>query len=148
MHQFASGSPGPVAGLARSEPPLSPQTIGRAPSFLEAPTPLRSVSGSQQPEQPVEELLEGPVKSPAQIAELLPTRAPVAVEPRRVVVRLVGDEELELGTFRARDEAVERAKEVIAALSAAESAGEWPEFEGRYLRPGSIVSVDIQVAHG
>jgi len=147
MHQFASGAPGPVVGLARAEPPLSPETIGRAPSFLDAPDPRDSVAGSQQVEQPAEELLEGPVESPVQFAELLPIRPPL-VEPRRVVVRLAGHEELELGTFQARDEAVEYAKQVIATLSAAESAGEWPELEGRYLRPASILSVDIQVAHG
>jgi hypothetical protein len=149
MHELAAGSAGPV-GLAGSlagatEPPLSTETIGRAPSILEPPTPLHVV-----PDQPqeVEELREGPVASPVQMAELLPQRAPepVTAGRRRVVVRLVGEGELELGTFDDRSAAVACAMEAVSKFSAAERAGEWPEIEDRRLRPASIVSVDILVA--
>jgi hypothetical protein len=96
-------------------------------------------------EPQVEEQADGPVESPVQMPVLLPIRTQAA-ERRRVVVRLVGDQELDLGTFDERGEAVERAKAMIATLTAAESAGEWPELDGRYLRPASILSVDILVA--
>ncbi len=78
-------------------------------------------------------------------AETVPTEAGVTAELRRVVVRLVGENELDLGTFDDRGAALARAKEVIAGFSAAESAGEWPELEGRHLRPSSILSVDVLV---
>lgn len=154
MHEIAAGSAGPV-GLAGSlagatEPPLSTETIGRAPSILEPPTPLHVVPS--EPEE-VEELHEGPVESPIQMAELLPQRAPEPLtaapetaERRRVVVRLVGEDEVELGTFDDRTAAVACAMEAISTFSAAERAGEWPEVDDRRLRPASIVSVDILVA--
>ena len=142
MHQFAAGSAGSV-GLAGSEPPLSTETIGRPPSNYEL-VPLHSVPRENADPQ-VEEQPDGPVESPVQMPVLLPVR-PQATERRRVVVRLVGDQELDLGTFDERGEAVERAKQMIATLTTAESAGEWPELDGRYLRPASILSVDILVA--
>ncbi len=150
MHQLAAGSAGPI-GFASSEPPLSTETIGRAPSFLELPVPLQAVPVRQpEPSVEAEELLASPVESPVHMAELLPTRAlpdpAAATEQRRVVVKLVGDEELDLGTFEERSAALARAKEIIAAFSAAEGAGEWPELDGRHLRPEAILSVDILVA--
>jgi hypothetical protein len=147
MHQLATGSSGPVglAGpLPSTEPPLSTETIGRAPSFLELPVPLQVVQTSQA--EAVEEELSGPVESPVPMAELLPVRAPAAGERRRVIVRLVGDEELEVGVFDERDAALECARDTVATFKSAETAGEWPEVDGRYLRPASILSVDILVA--
>ena len=87
------------------------------------------------------------------MAELLPARArcaadvPATTDRRRVVVRLVGDEEVELGYLRgAHGGGRPRRKDAIATFEAAESAGEWPELEGRHLRPASILSVDVLVA--
>jgi hypothetical protein len=71
---------------------------------------------------------------------------PLAAEVRRLVVRLLGGDEVELGTFDDRDDAIEAAQELVARFSAAEAAGEWPEVEGRFLRPDSIASIDILVA--
>jgi len=133
MYQSASG-PGPAVGLAGSDgPPLSPQTIGRAPSFLEAPVPLRPVvlvaaaPAQERVEEPKEEVL-----------------APEA-DTRRIVVRLLDGEEIELGAFEGREAAVAAAQELVKRVDAAESAGEWPEVEGRFLRPTSIASIDVLV---
>jgi hypothetical protein len=64
---------------------------------------------------------------------------------RRLVVRLLGGDELELGDFEDRGDAVEAAHELVARFSSAEASGEWPEVEGRFLRPASIASVDVLV---
>lgn len=137
MHQFASG-PGLAVGLAGSDgPPLSPETVGRAPSFLEAPVPLRPVT----PPAPVAAApAQEPVEEPEE--EIL---APAA-DVRRVVVRLLGGEEIELASFDGRDAAIAAAQELVARVGAAEAAGEWPEVEGRFLRPASIASIDVLVA--
>lgn len=65
---------------------------------------------------------------------------------RRVVVRLQGDDEIEVGRTEGREAAVALAREVSERIRAAGAAGEWPEVEGRYLRPDAIVSIDIQRA--
>jgi hypothetical protein len=80
-------------------------------------------------------------------AFLAPAAQPVAGlstrGPRRLVIRLLGGEELELGDFDDREDAIEAAKELIARFTSAEAAGEWPEVDGRFLRPASIASVDV-----
>lgn len=115
--------------IAAGEPPLSPETIGRAPSNFDAPVPL----------VPFDELVRR--KTEAQAAA---TPDPDAAAKRlRLVVRLVGGDELEVATYPTHAQASAQAKELAVCLSTAEADGEWPEIEGRHLRPASIVSVDV-----
>lgn len=136
MHQFASGYSS-AAGLlgGDSGPPVGPVTIGRPPSAFEAPPiPLRPFPTSV-------------ASAPAETEqETKPDDVPVATEVRRLVVRLLGGEEVELGSFDDRDDAMEAAQQLVARFSSAEAAGEWPEVDGRFLRPGSVASIDVQVA--
>ena len=67
-------------------------------------------------------------------------------DTRRVVVRMHGGEDLELGRVEGRDPAVQMAREMVRAIENAESTGEWPLVGDRFVRPGSIVSVDVQRA--
>ena len=128
MHQLATG-------LGRSEPPVSPETIGRAPSNIDAAVPLRSL----------EEIagIAGQTESEPAPTEELPPAAVQTLAKRRLVVRLLDGECLELGAFETPEAAIEQAKRLVAVLAAAEATGEWPEVDGRFLRPASIVSVDV-----
>ena len=132
MHQLATG-PGALA-LAGSEPPLSPETIGRAPSSFEPAVPLRSLEELVGLSERVEAAIPPAAAAP-------PAAAPT--DPRRLVVRVLGGEDVELGLFDGPDAAIARAKELVAGIAAAESSGMWPELDGRYLRPTSIVSIDV-----
>jgi hypothetical protein len=128
MYELASGASAPVAvGLIGSvDPPLSPEPVGPAPSNFEAPpTPLRSF-----------ETILAEHRSGA-------PDLPEASDVRRLVVRLLGGEQLELATYADRDEAVTAARELVTLFSAAEAAGEWPEVDGRFLRPGSVATIDV-----
>jgi hypothetical protein len=71
---------------------------------------------------------------------------PAVAEVRRLVVRLLGGDEIELGSFDERDDAMEAAQNLVARFSSAEACGEWPEVDGRFLRPGSVASIDVLVA--
>ncbi len=64
----------------------------------------------------------------------------------RVVLQLTGGETVELRRFTDSDEAVEFARDCVRRIAAAEATGEWPEIDGRFLRPDSIFSVDVQVS--
>ena len=121
--------------IAAGEPPLSPETIGRAPSNYDAPVPL----------VPFDELVRRKTAAQTTVPDspIAPIAPIAAVERLRLVVRLLSGEEVEVGTFLDKDAAAARAKELVATLAAAEAAGEWPEVEGRHLRPASIVSVDV-----
>ena len=139
MHQFANGSSAAVGLLGGGDgPPVGPETVGRPPSAFEAPAiPLRPFP-------------MGVAKAPAETEPETETETeteelPVAAEVRRLVVRLLGGEEVELGSFDDRDDAIEAAQELVARFSSAEAAGEWPEVGGRFLRPDSIASIDVLV---
>ena len=137
MHQFASGSSAAVSLLGGdSGPPVGPVTVGRPPSGFEAPSvPLRPFPTS-------------PAPAPAEtVAETETEERPSAAEVRRLVVRLLGGEEVELGSFDDRSDAMAAAQQLVARFSSAEAAGEWPEVEGRFLRPGSVASIDVLVAN-
>jgi len=145
MHQFATGTTG-HGGLPGGEPPLSPETIGRAPSNFDAPVPVI----------PLEELVRLKAQAngsngSAQVAAGPPPAAPVAVplaaaptaEQRRIVVRLLGGDQVELAVVDGQDAAVEQARTIAAELGATEQGGQWPELAGRHVRPAAILSVDV-----
>jgi hypothetical protein len=124
MHQFANGSSAAIGLLGGDAgPPVGPATIGRPPSGFEAP-PV--------PLQP--------------FPTVVLASAPAETDVRRLVVRLLGGDEVELGSFDNRSDAMEAAQELVARFSSAEAAGDWPEVEGRFLRPGSVASIDVLVA--
>jgi len=116
-----------------SEPPLSPTPLGARPTVVELPVQPAPV----QPAGPDPESAPDPTAADAWAVE------DADAGPRRVVVRLIGSEDVELGETGSRDEALAAAREVVRRIAAAEDRGEWPEFEGRLLRPGAIVSVDV-----
>jgi hypothetical protein len=129
MYEFASGAAAPVAvGLiGADDPPLSPELVAPAPSNFEAPpVPLRSF----------ESIL-------AERTTIAAVPAPAPVETRLVVIRLLGGEQVELAGYDDRDAAVAAARELMKQFSAAETAGEWPELEGRFIRPGAVASIDV-----
>jgi hypothetical protein len=136
MYEFASVAAAPVAvGLIGAEdPPLSPEPMGPAPSNFEAPpVPLRSF----------ESILAEHASAVSATATATAGPAPETVETRRVVLRLLGGEQLELAAYTDRDDAVAAARELMAQFSSAESAGEWPELDGRFIRPGSVASIEV-----
>jgi hypothetical protein len=141
MHQFANGSSAAVSllGGGESGPPVGPETVGRPPSGYEAsPIPLRPFPTSVA-KAPAEAQLEAEQEDEHE-------DVPAVAEVRRLVVRLLGGDEIELGSFDERDDAMEAAQNLVARFSTAEASGEWPEVDGRFLRPGSVASIDVLVA--
>ena len=67
---------------------------------------------------PSAEAVEHPTELPATATS---SRGFGAVDNRRVVLRVHGDEQIVIGTN-----------------------GEWPQIDERFIRPGAIVSVDVQ----
>lgn len=138
MYDFASSAAAPVAvGLiGAQDPPLSPEPIGPAPSNFEPPAvPLRSFEAI---------LAEHTATVVAAVPE--PT-LPEPTATRRIVLTMLGGEQLELAAYDDRDEAVAAARELMTRFSSAESAGEWPELDGRFIRPASVASIDVLSAN-
>ena len=139
MYDFASGPSASASLLGGSEPPLSPEMVGGSPSFLEVPVPLKPIPT-------VMSTTTLPAPAPLPAPPSLVEAPPVETTAARLVVRMLGGEELELGIFDDRDGAIEAAQELVRRFSTAEDSGDWPEMDGRFLRPASVASIDVLVA--
>lgn len=64
----------------------------------------------------------------------------VRADAARVVLRLVNGEELELGAYEERVTAEAEATRIVAQLA---DSPAWFRVDGRYVRPGAIVSLDV-----
>ena len=74
----------------------------------------------------------------------IPARAFGAPDNRRVILRVHGDESIIVGSAEGRDNAVRIAREMVQHIEQAATNGEWPQIDERFIRPGAIVSVDVQ----
>ncbi len=101
------------------------------------PVPADHWPGEPEPARPPE--VDDPADPPAP-----PWTS--ASDTRRVVLRVHGAEEIELGRADGREPAVRLAREMIGAIEEAQARGEWPLVEDRFIRPGAIVSIDVQRA--
>jgi hypothetical protein len=89
----------------------------------------------------------GPVQSAPVAAE--PALAP-PLEPKpslqqvtaEVFVRLTSGERIRVGGFDGQSAAEQCARELMTAL---DSHGDWPQLEGRYIRPDAVVSIDVDL---
>ena len=136
--------PEPLMPVAPLQPPVETQPAPEAPAqpFLAPPAAEQPAVESVTPSlgevvAPVQP--EAPVPAPAASEE--PT--PGSTSIHAVILRLRDGEALEVGTFQTAAEASARAQEVVAQISTAEGAASWPFFAERYLRPDTIVSVDL-----
>jgi hypothetical protein len=80
-------------------------------------------------------LLEHPSSLPLDRADWGPSAL------RRVVVRLVDGDVVQVGTAPNRDGALALARSVISEIES--PTGEWPLVGNRLLRPEAVVSVDV-----
>jgi hypothetical protein len=143
----ASPTPEPVASPA-PEPMSTPEA---APVDQPAETGLFT----QAAEQAIAPLaVDPPSVTPseeAQVSAPQPEQAPVPAETSEpaptpthfVVLRLNGSEPVEIGGFASEEQAESFARTVVGRISRAEEQAEWPFFAGRFLRPQTIVSVDV-----
>ena len=64
-----------------------------------------------------------------------------------MTIRLTNGEHVEAGDFSDQSAAKEEAKTIMTQIADAD-AGEWPYVNGRFLKPDTIVSVDIAELSG
>lgn len=73
-----------------------------------------------------------------------PTRAFGARDTRRVILRIHGDDNILVGSAEERESAVQIARDMVRHIEQASTKGEWPQIDERFIRPGAIVSIDVQ----
>lgn len=73
-----------------------------------------------------------------------PTRGFGAPDTRRVILRVHGDDDILVGSTEGREGAVQIARDMVRHIEQASAKGEWPQIDERFIRPGAIVSIDVQ----
>jgi hypothetical protein len=150
----------PEAITPPAPPPVEPQPAPVEPLAPVAPLqpPVEVVEPQPAPEAPPEPLIPPAAEHPVEtVAPLLASGVAVPVEAPAVnqqpgpgpaslhivLLRLRDGEVFEVGTFESAAEASTRAQDVVRQISTAEGDGNWPFFANRYLRPDTIVSIDL-----
>jgi hypothetical protein len=138
------------------QPPAQPEAVAPVapveptPVALEEPAPVTP----EEPVQPAVAVAEVEPVTPAAPPPVqeapAPVETPPAPDPRpepvatlQVVLRLQDGEILEVGTFADSAEANTWAQEIVRQIASAEGQSTWPFFANRYLRPDTIVSIDL-----
>lgn len=123
----------PVAVEAPAPPPVS--VVPDPEPAPQAPTPVAVVPDPQpQPE---------PEPAPIAVAE------PVAMVPAAtataagVFVRLSNGERVAAGAYASEADAETRARDLMRAL---DGDGDWPQLDGRFIRPDAVVSIDVELS--
>jgi Type II secretion system (T2SS), protein E, N-terminal domain len=114
--------PQPVLPAEPAEPVAQVEPVAPVDPVATAAPPVPSLEA--------EPVAEAPVTEPE----------PQPTPSWTVALRLADGERIEVGEFVSEAEAMEGARGVVAQLAA--DAG-WPFFAGRFLRPDTIVSVDL-----
>jgi hypothetical protein len=139
--------PPPLIQPLSVAPPLAPEAeapappaepVEAAPAAPEAPAPV-----VEQPVAQAEPAAPAPVETQPAPTEVSVNGAAAEGANHFVVLRLNEGEQLEIGTFASSEEAQGFAQEVVRQIAAAEGEATWPFFAGRFLRPETIVSVDV-----
>jgi hypothetical protein len=151
----------PVEPLAPAEPvAIEEPAVMAEPPAAEEPAvmvaPPEAGLFTQAAEQalvPPVEQPPAPAPEPVLQAEPMPAQpehtpevngtGPDVVPTHFVVLRLAQEDHVEIGGFPSKEEAESFARTVVGRIGRAEEQAEWPVFEGRFVRPQTIVSVDV-----
>ena len=112
------------------EPPISPTQVGGLRTATPVAAPATPVAAAKS---------ESTVQAHAAAA---PPAAPTPVAvPTQVTVRLTNGERIDVGTFPTQETAKVKARQMTREL---EESRVWPFLADRYIRPDSIISIDLE----
>ena len=108
-----------------------------------APEPVDEAPAPDEQLPPAAEAEEAPAEPESEAAVDEPADDPSETSVHLVRLRLSDGELVQIGSFPGADEAGATALEAVRRITAAEADATWPLFAGRFLRPDTIVSVEI-----
>ncbi len=127
----------PVSSFDQQAAEVEAEPEPADPEEAPEPEPEPVAEAEQTPEAPPE-----PAPEPEPVAEA-PAAEREAATKHVVVVRLRDGEGVRIGEHPNAAAASAQAAKTVAQIAAASSNGKWPMFDGRYLSPDTIVSVDL-----
>jgi hypothetical protein len=127
-----------LAPALAEEPPPGPEPLAAEPVPFPEPTP--APSPAPYPPAASEPAAE---PEPAPEPAVAPLAGPEAAgAPWRMTIRLTNGERVDAGEFSDEASAKQEAKAIMMRVATADQ-DDWPYVSGRFLKPDTIVSVDI-----
>ncbi len=143
-----SAQPSPLQGHAETPPAIeitAPAPIAEHHAVPAAPEAVWTAPAEALPAEPTQlRTVEPAGVSAAETIELGHAPAASAQTPFRVLLRLVNGERLELEVCDSASSAHAHAEGLVRRLASGDES--WPYFAGRFVRPESILSIDIDAA--
>jgi hypothetical protein len=141
--EAAPVAPAPAAPVQLTTVPPAPAPVPAEPELAPAVPLLRQPEPNPEPEPQVVAAAEQ-----EQVVKItLEPEAPVATAPKSptaakasVFVRLTSGERISAGQFETVEAAERRARELMIAV---DTPGNWPRVDGRYIKPDTVVSIDV-----
>jgi hypothetical protein len=128
--------PAPELQLAPPAPALNVvQPLVRPPAVEAAPEP--QPQAAVEPEPVVKITVEPEPRADA----APPVQATTPSTKATVYVRLTSSERISAGQFDTVEAAERRARELMIAV---DTPGNWPRVDGRYIKPDTIASIDVE----
>lgn len=138
----------PPISFAPEQPVVQPPAFDPTPLVPEPVMPVEPVMPAEpvvaEPPVAFEPVMETPAQ-PVQVPEPETTFEEELVQTCSVVLRLADGERIEVAAFQSNIEAKDHARAVVEEIT---SGSGWPFFDGRFLRPERIVSVDVVEPEG
>ena len=130
----------PDTGISSPQTPAEDPMTSLQPEISPSAPLISQDAPSQAPLAPATPLDPTPAETPAPLADAAP---PQAVEKTvRVMIRLTDGDQIDAGAFASTEQAIERARALIGSIDSG-SGSDWPFLSGRFLRPDTIVSIDL-----
>jgi hypothetical protein len=137
---MAAAEPAPVQPAFPVPAPAEPSSLPALASAQPAPEPDPTPTPVAQ--APAVEV-PAPTPEPPAVASPEPVPAvPAGGQAHKLMIRLANGERVDVGAYGDLEAAKTAAKALMAQIGAADG-GDWPFVSGRFLKPDSIVSVDI-----
>jgi hypothetical protein len=123
-------APPPAPTLNVVQPLVPPPSIAEPKVEPEIPAPAAPV------QEPIAKITLDPEPAPE------PPRAAAAAPTKATVfIRLTSGERISAGQFDSVEAAERRARELMLAV---DTPGNWPRVDGRYIKPDTVVSIDVE----
>ena len=148
VEQPEAPAPAAVEDFAELEVPAPPEM---PVSSFEEPAAEAQPAPPEETSEPLAEAEPAPAEAPEPAPEPEPVPEPAAEQPpevpqpttHAVIVRLRDGDAVRIGEHPNAAAASAQAAKTVAQISSAAASGKWPLFDGRYLSPDTIVSVDL-----
>jgi hypothetical protein len=135
----ASAAPAPAAPDLQLAPPVP------ALNVVQPLVQPAAVTADSEPQPPVavepEPVVKITVDPEPRVEAAPPAPTATASTKANVYVRLTSGERISAGQFDAVEAAEQRARELMMAV---DTPGNWPRVDGRYIKPDTIASIDVE----